>query len=312
MKLSFVVPVYNVEKYIVKCIKSLLEQDFDDYEIIVIDDGSPDNSINVLCNSVHDEKIIIVHQENKGLSAARNTGLKSSRGEYVWFFDSDDWASSNCLSKIVEKLDGCDFLYFNSHYSETDDTQSVIPINNHSVTGREFSQKKYFYGAPNYIFRKDFLIRNKLFFQEGLFHEDNLFTPITIYFAKRIVEYESPVYHGYKRNDSITHTINPQRCYDLMKIAVQLDSFQAENVYIDDQIKWGYCVSDTLNQLLSLSLHCDKEVQRDICAFWKSYPYFVNYFINDRKIPTKLMGAISKYFKINIINLYQLLYKIRY
>ena len=84
MKLSIVVPVYNTEKYIVKCISSLLVQDYDDYEIIIVNDGSPDKAMEVLNNNLLSEKIIKVNLANGGLSFARNEGMKLANGEYIW------------------------------------------------------------------------------------------------------------------------------------------------------------------------------------------------------------------------------------
>lgn len=82
-KLSIIVPVYNVEKYIVKCISSLLEQNYDDYEIIIVNDGTKDNSINLIQQHFNDSKLRIINQTNQGLSVARNTGLAESCGEYI-------------------------------------------------------------------------------------------------------------------------------------------------------------------------------------------------------------------------------------
>ena len=117
MKLSIVVPVYNVEKYIVRCISSLISQDYDDYEIIIVNDGTPDNSIEVLTSKISDERITIIHQENGGLSSARNVGMHHANGEYIWFVDSDDWVEKNCLSGFSPLLNGCDVLYFNKYFS---------------------------------------------------------------------------------------------------------------------------------------------------------------------------------------------------
>ena len=90
--ISIVVPIYKVEKYLRRCIESLINQDYPDIEIILVDDGSPDN-----CGTICDEyaqkdaRIIVIHQQNGGLSAARNTGIDVARGEYLMFVDSDDW-----------------------------------------------------------------------------------------------------------------------------------------------------------------------------------------------------------------------------
>ena len=105
--LTIVIPVYNVEKYIEKCLLSCVHQDIpsDSYEIIVVNDGTKDNSLRIAESiATTHSNISIVSQQNKGLSAARNTGLKLAKGNYIWFIDSDDWIEDNCLSSICQRL----------------------------------------------------------------------------------------------------------------------------------------------------------------------------------------------------------------
>lgn len=131
MKLSFIVPIYNVEQYLRKCVDSLLAQDYDDYEIILVDDGSTDGS-GAICdsyvrlNELENEGvrelgkplIRVIHQKNGGLSAARNAGLKEAKGEYICFVDSDDYWEPNVLARLMaqverDKLDVLRFKYQN-------------------------------------------------------------------------------------------------------------------------------------------------------------------------------------------------------
>lgn len=150
MKLSIIVPVYNVEKYIIKCISSLLCQDYADYEIIIVNDGTEDRSIKLIQQNFDDLRIRIINQENQGLSQARNTGMKEACGEYVWFFDSDDWVSENVLGNIVQSLKDCDILYFTRSYEENSDgiTKEKIETMCHSSNGRELSLREYPHCVP--------------------------------------------------------------------------------------------------------------------------------------------------------------------
>ena len=102
MKLSIIVPVYNVEKYIIKCIDSLLLNNTNDYEIIVVNDGTKDRSIELVKNKFCDSKIRIVEQENQGLSAARNTGVAEAMGDYIWFVDSDDTVDEDSRRGVLK------------------------------------------------------------------------------------------------------------------------------------------------------------------------------------------------------------------
>lgn len=103
---SLIVPVYNAEKYLKTCIESVLNQDFCDFELLLIDDGSTDNSGNI-CNYYvkNDKRIKVIHKENGGVSSARNVGLNNSSGKYIMFIDSDDYIAKNCLSKIKLVID---------------------------------------------------------------------------------------------------------------------------------------------------------------------------------------------------------------
>ena len=118
-RLSIIVPVYNVEKYIERCLLSLLNQDIpkSEYEIIVVNDGTPDNSADI-AQSIADknENIIVIHRENGGLSAARNTGMEHVHGEYVMFVDSDDYIEPNVLASIFKSANSgnVDMLAFST------------------------------------------------------------------------------------------------------------------------------------------------------------------------------------------------------
>ena len=119
IKFSFIVPVYNVEKYLSRCLDSLLTQNYQNFEIICINDGSPDNSINIL--QMYQKKhnnIFIINQENKGLGGARNTGLKYASGDYIWFIDSDDWiepTSLYLLNNYISQEGSKDMILFNAY-----------------------------------------------------------------------------------------------------------------------------------------------------------------------------------------------------
>ena len=119
--LSIIVPVYNVEPYIKKCIASLLVPNCDEYEIIVVNDGTKDNSINIIRKNFDDSRIRIIEQDNAGLSAARNRGIREACGEYIWCFDSDDWAEPDAISQIISELNGEDLIntrkITGSHYT---------------------------------------------------------------------------------------------------------------------------------------------------------------------------------------------------
>ena len=105
MQISVVVPVYNVSKYLPTCLDSIVNQTYEDLDIIVVDDGSTDDCPRI-CDEYgqRDTRIRVIHQSNQGLSKARNTGLSLAKGEYVWFVDSDDWIVEDCIGRIAKRL----------------------------------------------------------------------------------------------------------------------------------------------------------------------------------------------------------------
>ena len=103
---SIIVPVYNVEKYLRKCLDSIVNQTYKNIEVICVDDGSPDNSIDILREyRAKDDRVTIIRQKNKGLSGARNTGIKNATGKYIMFIDSDDWVELNMVELMTKKMD---------------------------------------------------------------------------------------------------------------------------------------------------------------------------------------------------------------
>lgn len=111
---SIIIPVYNVDKYLSQCLDSILGQSFGNYELILINDGSKDKSLNICQNyRKKDDRIILINQENQGPSSARNKGLNSARGKYVMFIDSDDWIEPNSLQTLYEySSNNCPLIYF--------------------------------------------------------------------------------------------------------------------------------------------------------------------------------------------------------
>ena len=138
IKLSIIMPVYNVKNYIRKCIESVLEQKFIDYELILVDDGSNDGS-GVICDeySKKDKRIIVIHQKNKGLSGARNSGINIAKGEFIGFIDSDDWIHKNMYYDLVniaikEKSDIVQCGYIKTENEEENNILINNYINNYS------------------------------------------------------------------------------------------------------------------------------------------------------------------------------------
>ena len=189
MTVSFIVPVYKVERYLNQCVDSILCQTYRDLEVILVDDGSPD-SCPKLCDAYaeRDSRVKVIHKQNGGLSDARNVGLKVAIGEYVIFVDSDDfWRDKFCLENLireVQRTPDCDFIGFNcSNYIPSDDkTEDWVRFDD-SITTETKSQECILHlvksgtfpmSAWSKIIKRRFLIENELFFIKGVFSEDIL------------------------------------------------------------------------------------------------------------------------------------------
>lgn len=235
LKLSIIIPVYNVEEYVEKCIRSCAEQDLDpkDYEIIVINDGSPDGSLAICENLVAEYRNIrLISQKNKGLSGARNTGFQEAMGEYVWFVDSDDWLSPSVLTNICSKLgDSLDLLWL-GHVVEKDHQiiSSSVPMSMVKYcSGQRFYTNHV--NSENYIwkfiYRRAFLIKYNLFFYEGIFYEDFEFTPRALAVAKKCLTFPQVAYNYIIRNDSIVGNIKAKHIKDRIWVCKQNLNFLA-------------------------------------------------------------------------------------
>lgn len=236
MRLSIIIPVYNVEQYIARCLDSCLNQDIptNDYEIIVVNDGTPDNSMAIVENYCRKYKNIrIVNRKNGGLSVARNTGLESAHGEYVWFIDSDDRISTDCMYSLMSyaETNHLDVLCFglNLEYSDGRIEKHHIECNDKRkiYDGKDFIVNVWMPPAAwAAIYRRKFLISNGLQFYEGILHEDHEFTPRAYCLAKRISYLDLPVYYYNQRDGSIMKSKNNiRRCRDMLTIADSLYTF---------------------------------------------------------------------------------------
>lgn len=233
---SLVIPVYNVESYLHDCLDSVLHQTFKEWEAICVNDGSTDGSLKILEEyAAKDSRFKVVNQENGGLSAARNTGMDNATGEYILFLDSDDWMEHTALKTIDAAIAGEDMVCFSGRrYFEESKTFNQPDVladktytygmdyyNENSLLSRDFA----FVCVVLRAYRQAFLIENNLRFKEGIYHEDNLFTPIACYYAGPVKQIPESLYNYRVRANSITDSNQSQRRRDMMGIANELASF---------------------------------------------------------------------------------------
>jgi len=218
MKVSIIVPVFNVEPYIQRCLDSIRFQDYADIEVILVDDRGNDGSVQIANKYIHEYKLdwkIYNNHSNLGVSASRNVGLSYATGEYVYFMDSDDVIKEGCISELVESCSGEDIIIGNYETHKVDKIE-VSCLTDWTAIGQHEIQDMYLSGncyvMPwNKLCRRAFLVENRLFFKEGVpIHEDMLWTLQTILLAESISTISNITYEYHVRQGSAMTTLSTE------------------------------------------------------------------------------------------------------
>ena len=224
--ISVVIPVYNVEKYLRTCLDSVCRQTFSDFEAVCVDDGSTDGSPEILREyERRDTRFRVITQRNGGLSFARNTGMDAARGKYIYFLDSDDWLRPDALEKsfvFAERFQLEQVVFASEVVADDDWLGSITELekkrfsysleqewNERRLPGVElmaFLRKtgRFFVGAPFRLMRLDYLRDARLRFPEGILHEDQFFTPLSLALAKEAGVLAERLYFRRLHSGSIT------------------------------------------------------------------------------------------------------------
>lgn len=236
MRFSIVVPVYNVRDYLAECLDSIKHQNYQDYEVIIIDDGSTDGGSDICDQYNKYDNFSVYHQENMGLSKTRNRGIELARGEYIIFIDSDDIILQDSLKNLNSLLlatNNPDVLITEMY--DTPDVKGNVPSILFDIpewAKKEwfkftFTKKKHIQAAQQYIVKRKMLINNDIKFEVGYYHEDNVYTPFMLANAKTAVIYNRAWYiRRINRLGSITNSVNPKRVADIIELT---------NMYINSQ-----------------------------------------------------------------------------
>lgn len=219
-KISIIVPVYNVEKYVDKCLRSIIDQSDSNYEVIVVNDGSTDDSLKI-CKKYENENIRVFTKSNGGLSSARNYGISKAKGNYIAFVDSDDWIAPNyiaCLNKKIQENDydmiAFDVISINDGWESGDLIKLYYDFNENDK--HEIMKNVY---SPSYswarIYKKE-LIENNKFSSKNYWYEDMYVMPKIVMDAKKIGYIEEGLYYYRQRQNSITSSFLNSKTLDVM------------------------------------------------------------------------------------------------
>lgn len=214
---SIIVPVYKVEKYLDRCIQSVIRQTYKQWELILIDDGSPDKS-GEICDvwAKKDDRIRVYHKENGGVSSARNLGLKQMKGDYLTFLDSDDWLDDTCLQTCLEVSlsNNLDVLQFSWSNVKSDGT-SIIHNRKETFVcdAKEFAEfGELSVGMCGGFYNATIVRDNSICFDESMaYAEDQLFVFKCLNSSKKVKAIESPLYYYYQNSDSAIRNPNTEK-----------------------------------------------------------------------------------------------------
>ena len=256
MKFSIIVPVYKVEQYLERCVQSLLHQTYHDIEIILVDDGSPD-CCPQMCDdyATIDARVKVVHKVNRGLSDARNVGIRVASGDYLIFVDSDDYIELNACEQLALFTDTEYDVIIADAFVEGGSLNLTHIETKDVMTGEEYLKRAYQsecapMAAWLNVIRRTFLMKNELFFKEGILHEDEEFTPRLLLKAHHVICSNVHFYHYVIRDDSITTKSNKKKnAEDLYNTCIELQTLYKT---IQDRELRNYLLNSLVDKYLSL------------------------------------------------------------
>lgn len=241
IKLSIIVPVYNVAEYLERCLNSLINQTLNEIEIICVNDGSTDNSLCILEKFAGlDKRIKIINQKNKGLSGARNTGIKLVQGEYFGFLDSDDWVDLDYFEKLYKRAKNCDADISLGDFIRKGKFKHKIRLKLNKE--EEFvGDNEKFYGSQFYHFP---CVWNKIYktskfndlrFIEGIYFEDGPYTIQALHRANKVVTCCNTYLYYFVNPNSIVKTLNKRKEQDMYNSSKFILNYIKDNMQIQDK-----------------------------------------------------------------------------
>lgn len=262
-KLSIIVPVYNVEKYLPKCLESLIKQTLKDIEIICVNDGSMDNSLTILKEfASKDSRIRIIDNQHQGVAKTRNTGIEQSTGEYIGFVDSDDYIDIDFFEKLYNSAtkSNSDIAiasilkhknFFNIYNAKYTKEETAITIQDKIKLCED--KKHFFFYAWNKIYHSGFIKENNIKFSEGQIYEDVMFAIKALYYSNKIISVYGTKYHYIEHENSLTKYKDKtgEKEQDLVKAYSELQEFcNSKNIEIPERL--NYYTKENFGFILNL------------------------------------------------------------
>lgn len=247
---SIVVPIYNVEQYLEKCVESICRQTYENLEIILVNDGSPDQC-GQMCEEYakKDNRIKVIHKKNGGLSDARNSGVKLATGKYLLFVDSDDYIAKDLVEKTVTvaEKNNCDMVLYDYYYVEPDNVEirsTIVPANKVISLEQEHTLLLAATSACAKLFNREFYVKANCPFPQGIYFEDLATTSIFFMRAKRVFYLKEPLYYYINRENSIMTGKNFEKSSHDKLVALEhiLSAYKKEGKYEEYRQELEYLV----------------------------------------------------------------------
>lgn len=313
-KVSVIVPVYNVEQYIKKCLDSLVNQTLEDIEIVVVNDGSPDNSQKIIDKYVkkYPKKVKSYIKENGGLGSARNYGIEKSSGEYLSFVDSDDYINLDALEKLyniaVDK--NADIVTTSKNYRVDNDKVFVDDFYRIRTNDKicEFIINEA--GSCNKIIKKDIIIKNNFKFFENHFYEDIAVTPTLALYTKNIEIVDEPYYYYVNRSGSIMNQVKYNtRIEDIFdslnNVAKEFKKKKKYDEYYQEieYIYISHLLHDAILRFLPFQ-EGKKQIDKIISLMDKEFPSWKsNKYFKTRNLKYKIVCYLEYYKQFGLLKL---------
>lgn len=282
MKFSVIVPVYNVEKYLSKCLDSIVNQTYQEFEVLVVNDGTEDNSQLIIDEYVkkYPDKIRSFVKENGGLSDARNYGVQHAKGDYIVYVDSDDFIGEKLLEKLnneIEKVHDVDVIGYNfvsvdKDYNEIEKIRkpTFSDLNGEQAITKIILSKTFFEPAWGFAYNKKYWNENGFRYAKGLYHEDLGLTPIVIAKASKVSCIDYDGYYYYQSDNSIIRNCSiekeKKKADDLL---IHFDYLTAEIEKIDISVKakkliYAYLANTLIYKANNLSNILKKDYKKEL------------------------------------------------
>ena len=302
--ISIIIPVYNSEKYLKECLDSIINQTYNNLEIIIIDDESSDNTIDII-NKYNDSRIKIYRKNNEGVSEARNLGLSKVTGDYILFIDSDDYLSNNdVISNLVGNINNNDLIRFNNSKLINNEliNEDISLFKDEYKSGEDFlldalnNNKKYSWYLWQYLYKKE--LWDGIRFPKGKIFEDTS-TIYQVILKANNIKVIKDNYYVYRYNSvSLSKKVNLKICLDMIDVISDTSNI-INKLNINDKLKklllnnlsYGY-ITD-INVLKTLSI-AEQEILKDKLLKNK---YLIDYCLYDKEVMIKYL---VKVFGINI------------